>query len=246
MESSNNTNRETQHLVRRGGCDTKLRTVKGYEDQITPVVSMEGGWRSQRKNSEEESQNSISLPWIKRFNTETLVDPQAASTILSQLNNYHCISSITGEVNPTGDDSSARNKVTPPSGALKHPREMRAKRRTPPIRKHPGDPPPLLLAESNILATSICRSTSNITTTDRVLSLPTKKGVPHIYHDHSNVPDIVGVVRKKTGGVTKPFPEKLHEMLDNDDDPSIVSWLPHGRAFLVRKSAEFTAQIMPK
>jgi hypothetical protein len=35
-----------------------------------------------------------------------------------------------------------------------------------------------------------------------------KRGVPHIYHDYSQVPDVIGYVRKKTGGVTQPFPEK--------------------------------------
>lgn len=73
-----------------------------------------------------------------------------------------------------------------------------------------------------------------------------RKGVPHIYRDFSNVPDAVDVVRKKTGGVAQPFPEKLHTMLNQDDDPAIVSWLPHGRAFIVRKPVEFTTKIMPK
>lgn len=73
-----------------------------------------------------------------------------------------------------------------------------------------------------------------------------KRGVPHTYTDYANVPDTAGYVRKKTGGVTQPFPEKLHEMLDTVDEPSIVGWLPHGRAFLVRKPKEFTAQIMPQ
>jgi hypothetical protein len=73
-----------------------------------------------------------------------------------------------------------------------------------------------------------------------------RKGVPHVYRDFSNVPDAVGVVRKKTGGVAQPFPEKLHAMLNAEDDASVVSWLPHGRAFLVRKPAEFTDIIMPK
>jgi hypothetical protein len=36
-----------------------------------------------------------------------------------------------------------------------------------------------------------------------------KRGVPHVYHDYSKVPDTIGFVRKKTGGVTQPFPEKL-------------------------------------
>lgn len=72
-------------------------------------------------------------------------------------------------------------------------------------------------------------------------------GVPHIYHDYSAVPDSMGYVRKKTGGVTQPFPEKLMEMLTKETDcPSIVGWLPHGRAFIVRKPTAFTSEIMPK
>lgn len=73
-----------------------------------------------------------------------------------------------------------------------------------------------------------------------------KRGVPHVYRDYSNVPDAAGYVRKKTGGVTQPFPEKLHEMLEQENEPSIVSWLPHGRAFLVRKPKHFTSIVMPK
>jgi len=77
------------------------------------------------------------------------------------------------------------------------------------------------------------------------------RGVPHVYHDYSQVSGPgASFVRKKTGGVTNPFPEKLHEMLDQEssDDPSsaIVSWLPHGRAFIVRRPKEFTSQIMPR
>lgn len=78
-----------------------------------------------------------------------------------------------------------------------------------------------------------------------------KQGLSHVYHDYANVPDTIGFVRKKTGGVTQPFPEKLYEMLSQesspDGDPScIVSWLPHGRAFIVRKPKMFTTLIMHK
>ena len=76
------------------------------------------------------------------------------------------------------------------------------------------------------------------------------EGVPHVYHDYSQLPhDEETYIRKKTGGVTQPFPEKLHEMLlavEGTDKESIVSWLPHGRAFIVRKPKEFTDVIMPK
>eukprot|EP00529_Nitzschia_sp_RCC80_P014566 CAMPEP_0113523092 /NCGR_PEP_ID=MMETSP0014_2-20120614/45529_1 /TAXON_ID=2857 /ORGANISM="Nitzschia sp." /LENGTH=724 /DNA_ID=CAMNT_0000421175 /DNA_START=299 /DNA_END=2473 /DNA_ORIENTATION=- /assembly_acc=CAM_ASM_000159 len=77
-------------------------------------------------------------------------------------------------------------------------------------------------------------------------SLSSKRGVPHVYRDYVNVPDTVGMVRKKTGGVTQPFPEKLHEMLDTAEDAAIVSWLPHGRAFIVRDPRLFTQVVMPK
>lgn len=77
---------------------------------------------------------------------------------------------------------------------------------------------------------------------------PERKGVPHVYRDFSNVPDSVTMVRKKTGGVATPFPEKLHHMLDieSNEHPSAVSWLSHGRAFLVHDPHEFTDYIMPK
>lgn len=75
-------------------------------------------------------------------------------------------------------------------------------------------------------------------------------GVPHVYHDYSQVLlDDASYIRKKTGGVTQPFPEKLLEMLsavDGSNEMDIVSWLPHGRAFIVRKPKEFTEIIMPK
>lgn len=81
--------------------------------------------------------------------------------------------------------------------------------------------------------------------------IKTKIPSSRIYLDYSTVPDMIGFVRKKTGGVTKPFPEKLHEMLSieslpQSDSQVIVSWLPHGRSFIVRKPKQFTTQIMPK
>jgi len=48
------------------------------------------------------------------------------------------------------------------------------------------------------------------------------------------------------GGVTTPFPWKLHIMLDAMDkgDKSIVCWQPHGRAFMVHKPKDFVQQVM--
>lgn len=75
----------------------------------------------------------------------------------------------------------------------------------------------------------------------------------HVYHDYASVydpsssTDASSLSRKKTGGVSQPFPDKLMAMLDQEtiDHPDVVSWLPHGRAFLVRKPKVFTTEVMP-
>ena len=49
------------------------------------------------------------------------------------------------------------------------------------------------------------------------------------------------------GGVVTPFPWKVHDMLeraDIDGIEDIVSWLPHGRAFLVHKVDTFVQNVM--
>lgn len=77
---------------------------------------------------------------------------------------------------------------------------------------------------------------------------PRYAGVPHVYHDYSQVPDQPDHNRKKTGGVSQPFPEKLHEMLkevEGTPDDEVVSWLAHGRAFIVKIPKQFTDRIMP-
>mmetsp|Transcript_22157 Transcript_22157/g.61571 ORF Transcript_22157/g.61571 Transcript_22157/m.61571 type:complete len:435 (+) Transcript_22157:89-1393(+) len=51
------------------------------------------------------------------------------------------------------------------------------------------------------------------------------------------------------GGVATPFPWRLHECLTTVEEEgltSIVSWLPHGRAFKVHKIKEFSETIMPR
>ena len=252
METKHDWDGGMQHLVRKSVNDGLLQTVKGYDVKPPPVtIPMVGNGDSENNKNEGHPKSSVTLPWMKRFASGGGVNSQAASTIISQLNNYHRRSSLTGQVDRVGKKLQGKNEVTPPSGAIKPPWEDQGQSKllsNPSTGNHPRDPPPLLLSGSNVTVnSSVGRSSiSSTNSTKDVHSLPTKKGVPHVYHDYSNVPDIVGVVRKKTGGVTQPFPEKLHTMLDNNDDPSIVSWLPHGRAFLVRKPVEFTAQIMPK
>jgi hypothetical protein len=50
------------------------------------------------------------------------------------------------------------------------------------------------------------------------------------------------------GGVTTPFPLKLHEMLEGiakDGLSSIVAWQPHGRSFVVHDPQKFVHEVMP-
>lgn len=70
----------------------------------------------------------------------------------------------------------------------------------------------------------------------------------YVYRDYAHVSEPIDFVRRKTGGVSQPFPEKLMDMLakiEEDNASHIVGWLPHGRAFIVRKPKEFISEIMP-
>lgn len=145
---------------------------------------------------------------------------------------------LTQAANLAGPSAAARgashdgtvNEVTPPTAALETPSSPPIACATSPSSSSLGSPSSSMPMGSNSPTSKTAR----------------KRGVPHIYRDFTNIPDTAGYVRKKTGGVTQPFPEKLHEMLDQVNEPSLVAWLPHGRAFIVRKPKEFTAQIMPK
>lgn len=55
-----------------------------------------------------------------------------------------------------------------------------------------------------------------------------------------------GNVRKNSGGVTKPFPEKLMEVLSRGDIDTIIQWLPHGRAFIVLNPQVFVKEVLPR
>lgn len=71
---------------------------------------------------------------------------------------------------------------------------------------------------------------------------------PYQYTDVSNLNDPVPDTRRNRGGVTEPFPEKLHRMLEQterDGLSDIVSFFSHGRAFAIHKPKRFQAEIMP-
>jgi hypothetical protein len=46
-------------------------------------------------------------------------------------------------------------------------------------------------------------------------------------------------------GHSNPFPRKLMEML-RKEDPSVVSWLPRGDAFVVRDVDKFITDVLPR
>jgi hypothetical protein len=71
---------------------------------------------------------------------------------------------------------------------------------------------------------------------------------PYQYTDVSNLNDPVPDTRRNRGGVTEPFPEKLHRMLEQterDGLSDVVSFFSHGRAFAIHKPKRFQTEIMP-
>jgi hypothetical protein len=68
------------------------------------------------------------------------------------------------------------------------------------------------------------------------------------YTDYSNIPDHqvnLPLEDRNNGGVAVPFPERLHCMLMNNQDPDIVAWEPHGRSFRVLKPKRFEEEVIP-
>jgi len=72
---------------------------------------------------------------------------------------------------------------------------------------------------------------------------------PYGYTDASKLGDPAPDVRRNRGGVTEPFPEKLHRMLDyceREGMSDVVSFFSHGRAFAIHKPRRFVAEVMPR
>jgi hypothetical protein len=81
-----------------------------------------------------------------------------------------------------------------------------------------------------------------------------KHCVQHNYHDHSLDNDRTFKVDKQMvskGGVTVPFPMKLHDMLEHIEllEPElahVVTWQPHGRCFIVHKPKVFAERVLAR
>jgi hypothetical protein len=82
-------------------------------------------------------------------------------------------------------------------------------------------------------------------------------GMPHgfpvsggdYYSDASGMMDPPPDTRRNRGGVTEPFPEKLHRCLntcERDGRGDVFSFFSHGRAFSIHKPRRFVADIMPR
>jgi hypothetical protein len=83
---------------------------------------------------------------------------------------------------------------------------------------------------------------------------PKSSGEHSIYRDFSRLTDISNMPgdseEGKAGNRTsdRTFPVRLHFMLselEQDGLDTIVSWQPHGRAFIVKKQEAFVARILP-
>jgi len=42
------------------------------------------------------------------------------------------------------------------------------------------------------------------------------------------------------------FPQRLMEILNNEEHSDVISWLPHGKGFIMYKKKKFAAQVLPK
>jgi hypothetical protein len=77
-----------------------------------------------------------------------------------------------------------------------------------------------------------------------------KKDSPYIDASSMSDPHPRDIARRRTrGGVTEPFPEKLHRMLteiEEAGDGDIISFFSHGRAFGVHDPERFVSKVMPK
>ena len=68
---------------------------------------------------------------------------------------------------------------------------------------------------------------------------PSRHQRSNSYAEVEDSPSITG-----TPGGSNPFPKKLMELL-NKEDPTIISWLPDGQAFVVHSPVRFVSDILP-
>lgn len=107
---------------------------------------------------------------------------------------------------------------------------------------------PMLCSSDNTVHSSQERKTNSFKNGVLTPKNNIRHTVTHNYHDHAYDLPAQSGSRKTKGGVAVPFPIKLHQMLDEIENKGlgyIVSWQPHGRAFVVHKPKEFVETILP-
>jgi hypothetical protein len=99
---------------------------------------------------------------------------------------------------------------------------------------------------SSTLAETLNRNDVHLTQVPMLYSGPLRNAG---YHDASLLADPTPDPRRNRGGVTEPFPVKLHRMLDTlelEESSDIASFLPHGRAFAIHRPKQFASEVMPR
>ena len=64
-----------------------------------------------------------------------------------------------------------------------------------------------------------------------------KEGEQGYHHPHRHP--------RRTGGVSHPFPQKLHSLLESQVHEDIISWQLDGMAFTIHKTQDFVAAVLP-
>ena len=72
-----------------------------------------------------------------------------------------------------------------------------------------------------------------------------KSLVDHTYRDYSHA-DITDLVEHSSGVNEELFPAKLQKILSLPEHESIISWRPHGRAWVVTDKALFISVVLRK
>lgn len=65
------------------------------------------------------------------------------------------------------------------------------------------------------------------------------------YVDYAKHPDANKPTTGAKGARYKSFPVKLHEMLEDEEFSSYISWMPHGRAWKILRQDEFEEKVIP-
>lgn len=66
------------------------------------------------------------------------------------------------------------------------------------------------------------------------------------YHDHHyHYPRRPRTRTRRTGGVSRPFPQKLHFFLESQIHEDIISWQLNGMAFTIHKPQDFVSTVLP-